>query len=189
MALSEFDRELDDGTVERFCPKCREWKLKEEYFRKNGSGRRELCAPCDREMRNEKRQKLIRGATQQLIKQLGGGKPVAGIEVPHTSEMASAIVKNLGGLDGLAQMYTDAMQASYAADPTSKVTLEYFKLTAGIITKSTDQRETAPDVAQMSDEDLNVELTAMIGRLLDKDPNILNEIMETRLIEDNGSDG
>lgn len=189
MALSELDRELDDGTVERYCPACNTWLVKDENFRKNGSGRRELCAPCDKNRNIEKRQKLIRGATQQLIKQLGGGKPVAGIEVPHTSEMASAIVKNLGGLEGLAQMYTDAMQASYASDPTSKVTLEYFKLTAGIITKSTDQRETAPDVAQMSDEDLNVELTAMIGRLLDKDPNILNEIMETRLIEDNGSDG
>lgn len=188
MALSEFDRQLEDGTVERYCPKCKEWKEKEIHFRKNGSGRRELCSPCDTKRNIEKRQKLIRGATQNLIKQLGGGKPVAGIEVPHTSEMAESIVKNLGGLAGLTEMYTNAMKAAYATDPTSKVTLEYFKLTAGIITKSTDQRESAPDVAQMSDDDLNQELTAMIGRLLDSDPDILNEIMETRVIEEERDD-
>ena len=173
---------LESGVVERYCPSCRTWKLKEENFNKLPTGgRRELCAPCHRAVQNEKRTKLMKAACTQLVKQLVTGKAVEQIDVPHTSELASHVVKGFGGVEGLAALFVDAAKASYMANPTGKVTLEWMKATKDLVVKSTDQRQTAPDVAQMNEEELNGELTAMIGKLLDSNPDLLAEIAQARI--------
>lgn len=183
--LSGFDRITEDGTVERFCPMCREHKNKTECYRKNPTGGfRELCRPCDKIRNNEKRSKLMKAACGELVKKLVTGRATPQIEVPHTSELAAELVKNLDGLSGLGKMATDAMKAAYAFDPTSKVSLEWMKLVSGLVVKSTDQRETAPDVPNMSEEELNNELTAMIGKLLNERPDLLEELSPARITDD-----
>lgn len=189
MALAETDRITDDGSVERFCVGCKKWQPKEDSYAKNGNGFRELCKVCYRIRQNEKRTLLTKAAMGKLVKQLVSGKATTHIDVPHTSEMASGIVKSLGGLDGFVELYTNAMKAAYTENPTSKVTLEYMKLTAGIVTKSTDQRESAPDVAQMNEDELNTELSAMIGKLLEDNPDLLTQIADAKLIEVESVDG
>lgn len=184
MANSSFDRESEDGSIERFCPACREWKDKETCYNKSPGGhKRELCAPCYRTAQNEKRSKLTKAACNQLIKQLVSGKAVQEIEVPHTSELASHIVKGFGGVEGLAEMFVTAARASYDTNPTSKVTLEWMKVTKDLVVKSTEQRESAPDVANLDEEELNNELHVMIGRLLDKNPQLLEDFAKARLME------
>lgn len=185
MSLSDFDRQSDSGLVERFCPSCRVWKDKDSCFNKSPhGGRREFCAPCYRNLQNEKRSKLTKAACSQLVKQLVTGKAVEQIEVPHTLELASHVVKGFGGVEDLAELFVSAAKAAYANDPTSKTTLEWMKVTKDLVVKSTDQRETAPDVAQMNEEELNGELAAMIGKLLEENPDLLTEIAQARLEED-----
>lgn len=180
--LSGFDRILEDGTVERFCPGCRQYKDKAEHFRKNpDSGSKELCRVCEKIRKNEKRSKLMKAACGELVKKLVSGKATPQIEVPHTSELAAEMVKGLGGLSGLGRMATDAMKAAYDYDPTSKVSLEWMKLVSGLVVKSTDQRETAPDVPTMTEEELNTELSAMIGKLLNERPELLEETIPARI--------
>lgn len=183
MSLSQFDRQLEDGSIERYCPCCKEWKPKDEHFLKTAQGRRELCTPCYRLRQNEKRSKLVKAACTQLVKQLVSGKVVEQIEVPHTSELASHVVKGFGGVEGLAEMYVNAAKASYAENPTSKVTLEWMKVTKDLVVKSTEQRESAPDVAQMDEDELNNELAVMIGRLMESNPELLDQIADQNLIE------
>lgn len=174
--LSQYDRVEDDGSLSRFCPRCREWKNREECFQSTGSGsRRVLCRICYPILQNEKRGKLIKAACNQVIKHLVKGEPTKHIDVPHTSELTSAVVTNLGGTAGLAQMISDAAKAANDADPTSKNALEWSKLLVGMVYRSTEQRESAPDVAQMNEEEINSELMAMVGRLLDGNPNLLEE--------------
>jgi hypothetical protein len=182
--LSGFDRVTEDGIVERFCPSCREYKDKQEHFRKNpDGGNREFCRVCDKIRKNEKRGKQLKAACGELVKQLVTGKATPQIEVPHTSELAAEIVKGLGGLGGLSKMASDAMKAAYAYDPTSRASLEWAKLVFGIVVKSTDQRETAPDVPTMTEEELNTELSAMIGKLLNERPDLLEEMTPARITD------
>lgn len=183
--ISGFDRITEDGTVERFCPMCREHKDKETCYRSSSNGgKRELCRICEKVRNNEKRSKLMKAACGELVKKLVTGKATPQIDVPHTSELAAEVVKNLGGLSGLGRMATDAMKAAYDYDPTSKVALEWAKLVTGLVIKSTDQRETAPDVPTMSEEELNTELSAMIGKLLNERPELLEESIPARIEND-----
>lgn len=164
---------------------CREHKNKDAcYQKKSNGGWRELCRVCDRLRSNEKRNKLLKAACGELVKQLVTGRATPQIEVPHTSELAAEMVKNLDGLAGLGKMATDAMKAAYAFDPTSKVSLEWMKLVSGLVVKSTDQRTTAPDVPNMSEEELNSELSAMIGKLLNERPELLDDKTLLRIADD-----
>lgn len=52
MARKKKNRKRDDGTAERLCSRCKEWKLASEYFSMPGIGKKQLqafCKDCSRE--------------------------------------------------------------------------------------------------------------------------------------------
>lgn len=184
--LSEYDKVAEDGSILRYCPLCRTYKDRETEFNKapGKNHKRELCAVCWKVRNNEKRGKLLKAACTSLMKQLVRGQTVEHIEVPHTSELASLVVENLGGAAGFARMISDSTKAAYDLNPAGKQAYEWAKLSVNLVIRSTEQRETAPDVAQMNEEELNTELTSMIAKLLDNNPDLLEEVAQARLEDD-----
>jgi len=161
--------------TQRLCVICRE-VLHVDNFSKGGDGSRsEVCRRCKPEYEGLRREEKRKKVLEEVIRKLGATKQ---IEVPHTSELAAAISKEIGGPEKFAELFAKNMNSACTANPGSKTALEYMKTFKDLIVKATDQRETAPDVPLLSDEQLEEELQGRLMQLLSENPELAVKVIE-----------
>ena len=124
---------------------------------------------CDMCVADEPRkQKLARQhqsakfASQRLVASVRGSK----INAPHISELCEAIVEQFDGLHNFAKIWKQQIDIAIANSPGSKTVLDSFYGITKLIAVSTEHRGSAPDVADLTDEELAIELEAIGRRLI-----------------------
>jgi hypothetical protein len=82
--------------------------------------------------------------------------------------LAAAVVDKMGGVDKLAERYVEVVNSILKEDPATRLALNAVEGVARLVRDSTIMRETAPDVNNVSTEELEKELQALINRSIDK---------------------
>jgi hypothetical protein len=132
-----------------------------------GSGKSQVCTDCVKARRSEQRTEKEKQAKDAAIRKLVSAAKGNEIDVPHISEVAGAVVKKLGGLEVFAQAFADDIgrirQLVYEGKQTPRVLLDADRAVFNLIVASTEHRSTAPDVEQMSIEELQLEVALIMA--------------------------
>lgn len=177
---------------QRFCLQCRTLKPFGEFTEHSQGGYSELCKPCQKNRKTGIYEDALRKASRDLAGEVTRGLSAGRLEVPHTSELAASIVQKHGGLDGIADFIVTQGKACAEEKPGSRAALDYCKLLTVLISKSTEQRETAPDVANLSPEELEQQLQAYLREIVAAHPEMVSQVLETthrRIDKEESSDG
>jgi hypothetical protein len=123
-----------------------------------------LCSgkPDSEDDRAVTKRKVARLAARQVLASLTRSQ----IDVPHTSELAAAVVERIGGVDKLADKYMEVVNAILEKDPSTRLALSAVDGIAKMIRDSTVMRETAPDVNNLSDDELEQEISTLLEQRL-----------------------
>ena len=101
------------------------------------------------------------------------------IDAPHISELCEEMMHCFGGLQNFARLYHGQIMEAATRSPGGKLVLDALKAMTKLIETSTEHRKSAPDMENLSDEDIARELrTIVVGSL----PALQDELPE--LIED-----
>ncbi len=91
------------------------------------------------------------------------------IESPHISQACEALIQKFGGLEGFTRFYYGQITRAAEENPGSRQVLEACKSVVALIAASTEHRKSAPDVVDLSDDDLEREKAKLILNLVVKD--------------------
>lgn len=163
----------------RWCVGCQGLKDKTEFKQHANKGYSENCKACLKRIEAGQHENNLKKASKEILKGFAEALTSKKIEVPHTSELAAAIVGLHGGVGGVADfIYT---QGKTAADerPGSRLSLEYCKMLTGLVVKSTEQRQTAPDVANLPDEEIERQIEQHMRMLIESHPDVVSRVLET----------
>lgn len=149
------------------CKTCKQ-SMPLSYFDDEGGDVCRMCAP----MRSMSKKEVVAGeatnirekATKLAAKQVMANLTRDSIDVPHTSELAAAMIKRFHGLDGFADAYFEVVSRIISEDPGSRLALKAMENMSKLIKESTIMRDTAPDVKSVSDEELEIELRRIIEK-------------------------
>lgn len=163
------DHSLDYGGGQRLCLQCRKLKPEPEFTvirsQRDGEVFRTTCNAChhlNKEVRSalknvDKRDQAIK----LVVAELQGTK----INVPHISELAAEMIRQLGGLEQFCILWKHHIECIMVSDPSSNRLTTNLKAIAHMISESTKERLTAPDVNQLTEADMEAELSRLVGRV------------------------
>jgi len=127
------------------------------------------CPACDgklakaeeRERQAEVQRAMVQEGAGGLFRLLSQGK----INAVHISELNERLIELLGGLDGFARFYVNQIVAAAATRPGGKNVLDACKQICNVVLASTQHRRSAPDVENLTTEDLERELLEKVAVL------------------------
>ncbi len=157
----------------KMCQTCGVVKEVTE-FRKDDIHCKECRKEKDREKRLSKKEKDKRTAFATLVSGIRGNR----IEVPHTSEVAAEMMRLYGGLSQFCTEWKQDIDAMRVERPGSKSVIDSKMAIVKLIVESTNQRDSAPDLAGMTDDELESELTGIIALFLSKNPKLIKDMIE-----------
>lgn len=161
----------------KICNLCGDTKPIEQFrWKDKKAGRREgKCRSCslahDRKLAEEKKAALREEGLKGLVQQLRQAK----IDAPHISEYVATLVKKLGGIDVLAQTQVDQIEMLLELKPGSTAAVNAIERVVKLIVASTENRDSAPDLAQITDEQLNELLLNQVTMRLAANANFLED--------------
>lgn len=128
-----------------------------------------LCKQCKKERDYaHARERLEKIATKTGIADLATISRQK-IDSPHISQLCESLVAQFGGLQAFTQFYYSQIQAAAAENPGGRQVLEACKTVIGLVNQSTEHRQSAPDVVDMTDEELERERTRLLLELMTRD--------------------
>ena len=90
------------------------------------------------------------------------------IEAPHISEICEGMLGLFGGVEGFCKKYHGQITEAIARQPGSRQVLESFARITSLVEASTRMRMTAPDVFDMSDEELEREIQYQVVKVINQ---------------------
>jgi len=136
------------------------------------------CKECRRKKGRERSLETSKVARRTAFKALVAGIRGNKINVPHTSEVAAEMIRLYGGVDKFCSEWKADLDSLRMDKPGSKAVIDAKAAVLKLIVDSTSQRDSAPDLAGMSDDDLEKEFAGMAAVLLQKNPDVLVELLE-----------
>lgn len=128
-----------------------------------GEERVSQCQQCRHDGKVEKKQQARQAAKSEALAKLNKALNAKQINVPHISEVAAAVLNEVGGLKEFARLYVEDLKAARLKSPGSKTILDADHRLVTLLNLSTEHRSTAPDTDFLSDEDLDRELEKLIA--------------------------
>jgi len=159
----------------RWCMTCRK-ALKIEEFE---APTKETCKKCGMARKGEVYGDLKRRASKEIFKNIVEGMTTKKLEVPHTSELAAEIIGKHGGLSNFSDFLYQQGMAAATERPGSRACLDYCKLIANLIVKSTDQNTPQMDPTSLTDEDIEKHIEASLELMLESHPDVVSRVLET----------
>ncbi len=113
------------------------------------------------------------------------------IDSPHISELCERLIKLFGGTNGFASFYFDQVQHAASCDPGGKRVLDACKSITQLITSSTEHRQSAPDVLNMTDQQIEAEKAKLLLNLVATDTTgevaaVIQELAAARAVKSDG---
>lgn len=117
-----------------------------------------------------------KNAISQRLNQFS--RKVRTIKAPHISELCEEMIEQFGSLKDMAKAWKQQIDAACANRPGGKTALDAFGALSHLVRESTVLRGSAPDVENLSEEDIEREMTELVGRMLAADNENLLESIE-----------
>ena len=89
------------------------------------------------------------------------------------------MIKLFGGLEQFCAEWKADLDSLRMEKPGSKAVLDAKSAILKLVVDSTNQRHSAPDLAGLSDEELEKEFAGLAAFLLQKNPDVMVELLET----------
>jgi hypothetical protein len=127
-----------------------------------------------RSLKKNRKEEGIERAIGEFSASLRGTK----IDVPHISEVAAVVIKKLGGLEKFSDIWVENFNKVTTDSKGKKVALDAISAISKLIQISTEHRQTAPDLASMTDEELDRESRRMMFAQIQESPELLAALAE-----------
>lgn len=117
--------------------------------------------------RKEKEQSEAAQLATKMISAITTGKKL--VNAPHITEFLDVLIRKIGGTEQFADRYLDNLHAAETAKKGSPLVMKAYEHITKLILYSTQYRSTAPDVAELNDNELAERLRGAVEAMLDED--------------------
>lgn len=127
--------------------------------------KRSLCKHCqmlsEQDAVTQQRRQQTETALRGLVSTIKGNR----IDVPHISELTAQMIKRFGGLEQMTVEWKTCIDAAMRANPGSKTVLDQFYALAKLVLMSTEHRQSAPDLAGVTEAELESEMRVLMQEM------------------------
>ncbi len=166
------------GGKQLCCPHCNQSKRPDEFTDTRTGAKSTCCKQCALAMKSDGKKNRNAEQIDQALAGFAAKLRGTHIDVPHISELAGHLIKKLGGVEQLAELWVTTINAIQDQKPASKLALESLLSVARLVETSTAYRESAPDMAAMTDADIQEELRSLILGEVGSSPRLLGAMAE-----------
>ena len=174
--------------VEEPLPKIVQCEICEEVIEYRDDVKRQICDSCKQESKERQQKRKIREKAKRAFKQMIASSRPKSIDSPHISEVCAEVIKELGGVDLFAKELAEDYRDARERNPGSATVMRFGETVLRLVRDSTTNRESAPDLASMSDEDIATELMVVMDNLARKQKMEYAEDAIVALLEQDAED-
>ena len=159
----------------KICAKCGMEKSRNSF----GKGTNKTwCNKCNKiggaERRSRAKDKRLKAALSEFTAMLRGTQ----VEAPHVAEYCSTLVEKFGNLDNIVNMHHTVITTLVKDNPGSKTAIDAVNGLVKLMELSTKYRDSAPDVDDLEDREIEEELSRLMLARLSGEPELLNQLVD-----------
>lgn len=165
---------MSAGSGKLLCRSCGRAFKKSDLKSLDANGQSGICQGCLEQQESEKAAAELARTQATALKEFIAVLKGQRIQAPHDSELAAVMIREMGGLERFAERWRiliDRMEA--AMEVPNKTLMDQYREIARLIHYSTQTRDTAPDLASISDDDLETMLSVLGAKLLSQNPELV----------------
>lgn len=156
METDIFKALLPDPTISGLhCTVC---KLRKDGEKLSPGG---LCASCVATIGLRAEKTKLAQETGRFVKMLRAPR----IDAPHISQVCEQMARRFHGVENFTVFWKNQIDVAAMDHPGGKLVLDSCYAFVKLVSLSTEHRQTAPDVCDMSDEDLEREFQERVTKL------------------------
>lgn len=156
----QFDAGFLTNVGKRRCTQCGIVRPEtDDFFRRTPKrGLSDVCRPC---MKNSRRRKILEEARRDIT-QTAKKIVKTNIKAPHISELCEQMFVKFGGLNSFVEEWKRLYDEIVSGGENVKLAHDMLYGIVKLTGMSTEHRSSAPDVAMMTDDDLERELQTQL---------------------------
>lgn len=159
----------------RICAKCGTEKSRNSF----GKGpNKTWCNKCNKsgsaDRRSRAKTKRLRSALSEFTAMLRGTK----VEAPHVAEYCSKLIEKFGSLDRIVEMHHTVITSLVNDNPGSKTAIDAVNGLVRLMELSTKYRDSAPDIDDLEDNEIEEELSRLMLARLAGEPELLSQLVD-----------
>lgn len=159
----------------KICAKCGMEKSRNSF----GKGpNKTWCNKCNKiggaEKRARAKDKRLKAALSEFTAMLRGTH----VEAPHVAEYCSKLIEKFGTLDKIVDMHHTVVTTLVKDNPGSKTAIDAVNGIVKLMELSTKYRDSAPDVDDLGDTEIEEELSRLMLARLSGEPELLNQLVD-----------
>ncbi len=169
----------------RVCNKCGMEKSRNSF----GKGpNKTWCNKCNKigsaERRSKAKTKRLQSALSEFTAMLRGTQ----VEAPHVAEYTQKLIEKFGSLDRIVEMHHTVITSLVRDNPGSKTAIDAVNGLVRLMELSTKYRDSAPDVDDLQDNEIEEELSRLMLARLAGEPDLLNQLVDASGLKVVGTD-
>ena len=159
----------------RICAKCGMEKSRNSF----GKGpNKTWCNRCNKEIskirRSESKKKRLRSALSEFTAMLRGTQG----DAPHVAEYCSKLIEKFGSLDKIVDMHHTVLTSLVDNNPGSKTAIDAMNGLVRLMELSTKYRDSAPDIEDLDDQEIEEELSKLMLARLAGEPQLMQQLVD-----------
>ena len=135
------------------------------------------CNKCNKigsaEKRSNAKKKRLKSALSEFTAILRGTQ----VEAPHVAEYTQKLIEKFGSLDKIVDMHHTVVTSLVRENPGSKTAIDAVNGLVKLMELSTKYRDSAPDVDDLDDNEIEEELSKLMLARLAGEPDLLNQLV------------
>ena len=159
----------------RICVKCGKEKSRNSF----GKGpNKTWCNRCNKaggvDRRVKAKDKRLKAALSEFTSMLRGTQ----VDAPHVADYCGKLIEKFGSLDKIVEMHHAVLATLVKNNPGSKTAIDAMNGLVRLMELSTKYRDSAPDVEDLDDREIEEELSRLMLARLAGEPDLLNQLVE-----------
>jgi hypothetical protein len=163
------------ASAHKICAKCGQEKSRNSF----GKGpNKTWCNRCNKEIskirRSEAKKKRLKSALSEFTAMLRGTQ----VEAPHVAEYCAKLIERFGSLDKIVEMHHTVLNSLVKDNPGSKTAIDAMNGLVRLMELSTKYRDSAPDIEDLDDTEIEEELSKLMLARLAGEPQLLEQLVD-----------
>ena len=159
----------------KICAKCGQEKSRNSF----GKGpNKTWCNRCNKEIaklrRSDAKKKRLKSALSEFTAMLRGTQ----VEAPHVAEYCAKLIEKFGNLDEIVTMHHTVLTSLVRENPGSKTAIDAMNGLVRLMELSTKYRDSAPDIEDLDDNEIEEELSKLMLARLVGEPELLTQLVD-----------
>tara|TARA_R110000824_G_C15204300_1_gene675996 strand:+ start:2012 stop:2545 length:534 start_codon:yes stop_codon:yes gene_type:complete len=136
------------------------------------------CNRCNKEIskirRSETKKKRLRSALSEFTAMLRGTQ----VDAPHVAEYCSKLIEKFGSLDKIVDMHHTVLTSLIDSNPGGKTAIDAMNGLVRLMELSTKYRDSAPDIEDLDDQEIEEELSKLMLARLAGEPQLMQQLVD-----------